>query len=56
MALIQKFEDQGVFLFRFRGQIPILIFVICLPVVIFSGNYAIDNVFEVITVISLSIS
>jgi len=49
MNLNQGFEKQGNFLFRYRGQIPVLIFIVCLPVIVFSGNYAIDNVFEIIT-------
>ena len=43
MSLIHDFEKQGNILFRYRGQIPIVIFVVCLPIIIFSGNYAMDG-------------
>ena len=33
MALIQEFEHTGNFLFKYRGQIPVIIFLIALPVV-----------------------
>lgn len=51
MNLNRDFEKQGNLLFRYRGQIPIVIFIVCIPVVVFSVNYAVDNVFEVITAI-----
>jgi len=51
MNLYRDFEKQGNLLFRYRGQIPIVIFIVCIPVIVFSGNYAVDNVFEKITTI-----
>ena len=39
MALIQSFERQGNFLFRYRGQIPLFIFVLAIPF-IFITDYS----------------
>ena len=36
MALIHSFEEEGKFLFRYRGQIPIVLFVIAVPVIYFT--------------------
>ena len=38
MALIQSMEKQGNFLFRYRGQFPILLFVLAIPF-IYSADY-----------------
>ena len=38
MALIQSMEKQGNFLFRYRGQFPILLFFLAIPF-IYSTNY-----------------
>lgn len=37
MALIQSFEKSGNFLFKYRGQIPVLIFLLAIPIILF-GN------------------
>ena len=36
MALIHSFETEGNFLFRYRGQIPILLFIVAVPVMYFT--------------------
>lgn len=36
MALIHSFEKNGNFLFKFRGQIPVLLFLMSIPVVYFT--------------------
>ena len=38
MSLIQSLEKNGRFLFKYRGQIPVLFFVLCLPLIYF-GDY-----------------
>ena len=36
MALIHSFEASGNFLFRYRGQIPVILFLLSLPVIFFT--------------------
>lgn len=38
MALIQSFEQRGNLLFKYRGQIPVLIFLLAIPVLIFTNT------------------
>lgn len=38
MALIQEYEKSGNILFKYRGQIPILIFALALPVLLFTNR------------------
>ncbi len=38
MALIHSFEKSGNFLFQYRGQIPVLLFILAIPV-IYATNY-----------------
>lgn len=38
MALIQEFEESGNFLFKYRGQIPVVIFLMALPMLFFSNS------------------
>lgn len=40
MALIQEMEQQGNWLFRYRGQIPLVLFVLAIPVAFFTGAAA----------------
>lgn len=37
MALQQSFEKSGNFLFKYRGQIPILIFLLAIPILVYSN-------------------
>ena len=50
MTLIHSFEKQGNMLFRYRGQIPVILFVLAIPAVLFNnypdyhtGSYRIVN-------------
>lgn len=36
MALVHSFEKSGNFLFRYRGQIPVVLFILAIPVVYFT--------------------
>lgn len=38
MALIQEMERQGSWLFRYRGQIPVLLFLLAIPAVFVTGG------------------
>lgn len=39
MALLHSFEKSGNFLFKHRGIVPVFVFLVCLPVLIFSSHY-----------------
>jgi protein-S-isoprenylcysteine O-methyltransferase Ste14 len=43
MALIHSFEKSGNFLFKFRGQIPIVLFLMSVPVVYFTDYQFLDD-------------
>ena len=44
MALIQTFEKEGNFLFKYRGQFPILLFLMAIPLILFTSSTAIDRI------------
>ena len=50
MALIQSMEATGAKLFKYRGQIPVLIFVLSLPILFFSNQ----NLYDSITITDFS--
>ena len=58
MALVQSFEKQGNFLFKYRGQFPVLLFVLAIPFIYLTDysviNYKQHNLFMFIA-ISMSI-
>jgi len=58
MALVQSFEKQGNFLFKYRGQFPVLLFVLAIPFIYLTDysviNYKQHNLFMLIA-ISMSI-
>ena len=58
MALVQSFEKQGNFLFKYRGQFPVLLFILSVPFVYLTDytliNYKEHNVFMFIS-ISISV-
>ncbi|MCD4772085.1 MAG: isoprenylcysteine carboxylmethyltransferase family protein [Bacteroidales bacterium] len=57
MALIHSFEKSGNTLFRFRGQIPVILFIIALPVIYFTNYSIISNSLNVIlTIVAISLS
>jgi protein-S-isoprenylcysteine O-methyltransferase Ste14 len=43
MALIHSLEKSGNFLFRYRGQIPVVLFIIAVPVIYFTDISWMDN-------------
>ena len=43
MALINSMERSGNLLFRYRGQIPVILFVLAIPVVYFTGTLSLDT-------------
>ena len=45
MALINEIEKQGNFLFKYRGQFPIILFLIAIPFVKFPSPYFDNNLF-----------
>ena len=57
MALIHSFEKSGNTLFRYRGQIPVILFIIALPVIYYT-NYAIisDTLNLIITIAAIILS
>ena len=58
MALVQSFEKQGNFLFKYRGQFPVLLFILSIPFIYLTDyrliNYKEYNVF-MFTAISISV-
>jgi len=58
MALVQSFEKQGNFLFKYRGQFPVLLFILSVPFIYLTDytliNYKEYNVF-MFTAISISV-
>ena len=58
MALVQSFEKQGNFLFKYRGQFPVLLFILSVPFIYLTDytliNYKEHNVFMFIS-ISISV-
>lgn len=43
MALIHSFEKNGNFLFKYRGQFPLLLFILAVPVLYFTDYQWVDN-------------
>jgi protein-S-isoprenylcysteine O-methyltransferase Ste14 len=57
MALIHTFEEQGNKLFRYRGQIPVILFLLAIPVVYFTDYSWISlTTMNVLTAIAICIS
>lgn len=48
MALIHSFETDGNVLFRYRGQIPVLLFIIAIPVIYFTDYASQPNWYQTI--------
>jgi protein-S-isoprenylcysteine O-methyltransferase Ste14 len=48
MALIHSFEKSGNFLFRYRGQIPLLLFAAAIPVIWFTKDAGLDPLWQAI--------
>ena len=57
MALIHSFERSGNFLFRHRGQIPVILFVLAIPVIWHTGNAGLSDEWRlVITLLAVLLS
>ncbi len=57
MALVDSFERSGNRLFRYRGQIPVILFIAAIPVVYFTDiSFLNETSRELITVISIALS
>ena len=58
MALVQSFEKQGNFLFKYRGQFPVVLFILSVPFILISDytliNYKEHNIFMFLA-ISISV-
>lgn len=46
MALIHSFEKSGNFLFKYRGQIPVILIVVSIPVIWFTNYRGFSNLFQ----------
>ncbi len=51
MALVQTFEKQGNFLFKYRGQFPLILFLIAIPFIFFTNYSSITATNEKIYII-----
>ncbi|NOX87161.1 MAG: DUF1295 domain-containing protein [Chlorobi bacterium] len=57
MALINSFEKSGNTLFRYRGQIPVILFIAAIPVVYFTKDNSLDEQSQfLLTVFSVFLS
>jgi protein-S-isoprenylcysteine O-methyltransferase Ste14 len=56
MALIHSLETQGNFLFRYRGQIPLILFVAAIPVTYFTDYKLMSELYQSIITINAIIS
>ena len=43
MALVHSFETSGNKLFKYRGQIPVVLFLLAIPVIYFTNYQCVDN-------------
>ena len=43
MSLIQSIENQGNFLFKYRGQFPVILFLLSIPFIYLTDYRSIDN-------------
>ena len=59
MALVHSFEKKGNTLFKYRGQIPVILFVMAIPVVYFTDVDAImknDQLYYIFTGAAIAMS
>ena len=57
MALIHSFEKSGNYLFQKRGQLPIILFILVIPVIYFTNTAWLDkNTRLVLTIFSILVS
>lgn len=46
MALIHSFESDGNFLFKYRGQIPVILFILAVPVIFFTPYHDLNHEYK----------
>ena len=51
MSFEQSLEEQGNFLFKYRGQFPVILFLIAIPFVKFPSSYFDNNLFIFLSII-----
>ena len=57
MALIHSFETSGNTLFRYRGQVPVILFILAIPVLYFTDYTVIpDNLSFTLTIVAIVLS
>ncbi len=57
MALIHSFEKSGNWLFKFRGEIPVLLFLVAIPVLYFTQSEGLSHAIrQLITIIAIALS
>ncbi len=57
MALVHSFEKSGNFLFKYRGQLPVVLFILAVPVVYFTDtSYLSETTEKVLTGIAVFLS
>ncbi len=57
MAFINSFEKEGNFLFKHRGQFPVILFLLAIPVVFYTGTAYLDTVAkEILMWVAISLS
>jgi protein-S-isoprenylcysteine O-methyltransferase Ste14 len=57
MALLHSFEKSGNFLFRYRGQIPVILFTAAIPVIYITGNAGLSEECQLTaTLVSIMVS
>lgn len=57
MALVDSLEKSGNWLFRNRGQIPVILFILAIPIVYFTNiSYLSDEARQILTIVSITLS
>jgi protein-S-isoprenylcysteine O-methyltransferase Ste14 len=56
MALIHSFESAGNILFKYRGQVPVVLFILAIPVIYFTSDIENNTVLLIITMVSVILS
>ena len=57
MALVHSFEETGNTLFKYRGQIPVFLFVLAVPVIYFTDYFNISSIeWDVYTIVCIAVS
>lgn len=57
MALVEQLESQGNWLFRYRGQLPLILFLLVIPVMVYTAPVSSGNSsFSIWTLIAIAVS